>query len=198
MSTSGEIAPDTKDWTWVLDRPCPECGLDSGAVDRADLGPLILDNAIGWQRALAAPQAAQRPEPAVWSPTEYAAHVRDVHRIFAERVGLMLAEDDPTFANWDQDETALTDRYDLQQPEQAPAELLAAAEVVAAAYDAVPGEAWDRRGTRSNGSVFTVESIGRYHLHDVVHHLWDVRWVEAAPSAPSAPSASSAPSGSSG
>ena len=25
-----------------------------------------------------------------------------------------------------------------------------------------------------SGSEFTVESIGRYHLHDVVHHLWDV------------------------
>lgn len=191
MSTSGEIAPDIKDWTWVLDRPCPECGLDAGAVDRADLGPLILDNAIGWQRALAAPQATQRPEQAVWSPTEYAAHVRDVHRIFAERVALMLAEDDPTFADWDQDETALTDRYDLQEPTQVAAELLAAAEVVAAAYDAVPAVAWDRRGTRSNGSVFTVESIGRYHLHDVVHHLWDVRWVEAAPSGPSGSSGSS-------
>jgi hypothetical protein len=23
------IIPDTKDWTWVLDRPCPECGLDT-------------------------------------------------------------------------------------------------------------------------------------------------------------------------
>ena len=22
--------------------------------------------------------------------------------------------------------------------------------------------------------MFTVETIGRYHLHDVVHHLWDV------------------------
>ena len=28
---------------------------------------------------------------------------------------------------------------------------------------------------RSNGTVFTVETLGRYHLHDVVHHLWDVR-----------------------
>ena len=28
---------------------------------------------------------------------------------------------------------------------------------------------------RSNGSEFTVESLGRYHLHDVVHHLHDVR-----------------------
>jgi hypothetical protein len=39
----------------------------------------------------------------------------------------------------------------------------------------VPHDGWGRRGTRSNGDVFTVESLGRYHLHDVVHHLWDVR-----------------------
>ena len=56
-------------------------------------------------------------------------------------------------------------------------DLLAAADEVAASYDGVAGDDWGRRGTRSNGSVFTVESLGRYHLHDVVHHLWDVRWV---------------------
>jgi len=28
---------------------------------------------------------------------------------------------------------------------------------------------------RSNGDVFTVETLGRYHLHDVLHHSWDVR-----------------------
>lgn len=22
-----QIVPDTKDWTWVLERPCPECGV---------------------------------------------------------------------------------------------------------------------------------------------------------------------------
>ena len=25
---------DTKDWTWVLDRACGECGFDAGAFDR--------------------------------------------------------------------------------------------------------------------------------------------------------------------
>ena len=180
MSNPAEIAPDTKDWTWVLDRPCPECGLDASAVDRADLGPLILDNAAAWQRVLASPEATRRPEPTVWSPTEYAAHVRDVHRMFDGRLRLMLTEDDPTFANWDQDETALAERYDLQQPAQVAPELLEAAAGVAASYDGVAGDDWERAGTRSNGSVFTVESIGRYHLHDVVHHLWDVRWVEGA------------------
>ena len=26
------IEPDTKDWTWVLDRPCPECGFPERLV----------------------------------------------------------------------------------------------------------------------------------------------------------------------
>src|SRR4051794_791858 len=30
--TPEPVEPDTKDWTWVLDRPCPECGFDPAAV----------------------------------------------------------------------------------------------------------------------------------------------------------------------
>ena len=26
------IIPDTKDWTWVLQRSCPECGFDTQSV----------------------------------------------------------------------------------------------------------------------------------------------------------------------
>jgi hypothetical protein len=106
--------------------------------------------------------------------------VRDVHRVFAGRITLMLGEDDPRFTNWDQDETAVAERYDLQLPDQVAPELLEEAERVAASYDAVAGDQWERRGTRSDGSTFTVDSLGRYHLHDVVHHLWDVRWVHDA------------------
>ncbi|WP_183092284.1 DinB family protein [Nocardioides stalactiti] len=178
MTSPAEIAPDTKDWTWVLDRACAECGFDAGAVDRAALGSTIRANAAAWAQVLASVDATRRPAPTVWSPTEYAAHVRDVHTMFAGRVRLMLTEDDPTFANWDQDETALAERYDLQDPAVVAPALVAAADEAAAAYDAVAGAQWERTGTRSNGSLFTVESIGRYHLHDVVHHLWDVRGVD--------------------
>jgi hypothetical protein len=34
---------------------------------------------------------------------------------------------------------------------------------MAATYDAVPESAGHRPGLRSNGSHFTVESLGRYH-----------------------------------
>jgi 2-polyprenyl-3-methyl-5-hydroxy-6-metoxy-1,4-benzoquinol methylase len=172
------IEPDTKDWTWVLDAPCPECGYVAGDVDRTEIGRLIRQDAVGWAAVPARPEARERPDPQTWSPLEYGCHVRDVHRIFGGRLQLMLEEDEPTFANWDQDVSAVEGRYDEQDPHTVADELVAAAEAVAASYDAIrdaPQETWARRGLRDNGSEFTFDSIARYHLHDVLHHSHDVR-----------------------
>lgn len=174
-TTPAPIEPDTKDWTWVLGRPCPECAYDATRIPRADLGRAVRENAAGWLHDLARPGAAVRPVPTLWSTVEYACHVRDVHRVFADRLRLMLRTDDPAFDNWDQDETAVRAGYHRQEAAVVGPELAAAAERVAAVYDAVPAGSWERTGRRADGSVFTVESLGRYHLHDVVHHAWDVR-----------------------
>ncbi len=168
------IEPDVKDWTWVLDRPCPECGFDAAAVHPTDVGGRIRADAADWDRRLREPGAGTRQRPNVWSTLEYCCHVRDVHRIFDRRVLLMLTEDEPQFPNWDQDETAAADDYAAQNPATVAAELLEAAHAVADTYAGVPADGWPRRGLRSNGSTFTVSSIALYHLHDVVHHSWDV------------------------
>jgi hypothetical protein len=110
----------------------------------------------------------------VWSTLEYGCHIRDVHRIFNLRVQSMLDENEPHFPNWDQDATALADDYGSQDPATVAAELSDAAGTVADTYTNVPADAWSRRGLRSNGSEFTIASIAIYHLHDVVHHAWDV------------------------
>ena len=86
----------------------------------------------------------------------------------------MLAEDDPAFANWDQDVTAIDDHYDLQDPAVVSGELAEAARAMADLLRAVADSQWSRTGRRSNGSLFTVDTIGRYYLHDIVHHLHDV------------------------
>ena len=168
------ITPDTKDWTWVLSEPCPECGFDPGAVDVTALPELIQQNTRGWYGALDGPDAAVRPAPNVWSPLEYACHVRDVHRVFDERVARMLAEDDPSFASWDQDATAVQDGYGGQDPAIVARELVEATGAVADRYAGVTGDQWSRSGRRSDGARFTVATLGRYHLHDVEHHLYDV------------------------
>jgi hypothetical protein len=54
--------------------------------------------------------------PERWSTLEYGAHVRDVYVLFSRRLEMMLDTDDPLFPNWDQDETAVASRYDLEDP----------------------------------------------------------------------------------
>jgi SAM-dependent methyltransferase len=124
------------------------------------------------------PGVTERPDEQSWSPLEYACHVRDVNRIFSGRLALMLEQDAPTFDNWDQDTTALEDGYAEQDPAVVGGKLVEAADRVAAQYDAI-ADADDatlaRTGLRSDGSEFTVDSLGRYHLHDLVHHAHDVR-----------------------
>jgi hypothetical protein len=101
--------------------------------------------------------------------------VRDVFRIFLMRLELMLDEDDPEFPNWDQDVTAVEERYNEQDPAVVAVELAEAAEALALAFEAVPDDAWHRQGFRGDGSAFTVETLARYMVHDPVHHLDDVR-----------------------
>ena len=86
----------------------------------------------------------------------------------------MVTEDGPHFANWDQDATAVEDRYDLQDPAVVSVEIMTAASTLADRFDAVRDDQWDRPGFRSDGSAFTVETLGQYLMHDPVHHLWDV------------------------
>jgi len=168
------VPGDSKDWTWVLEERCPECGLDPGSIDVATVPALVRDNVAGWIRVLARPDVRDRPRPDVWSPLEYGCHVRDVFRLFDTRLGLMLDEDDPLFANWDQDETAVAERYHVQDPALVAVDLAAAGEQVAASFAAVEGAHWERVGRRSDGAVFTVRTFARYFVHDPVHHLWDV------------------------
>lgn len=169
------IVADDKDWTWVLERPCPECGFDARAVDVRLVGDAIRDTADAWGEVLDGDGTAvrSRPSPERWSPLEYGAHVRDVYDLFLRRLRSMLDTHDPLFPNWDQDETAVASRYDLQDPAVVAIELRARAEVLADAFDEVHGDQWERPGRRSDGARFTVESFARYLIHDPVHHLWD-------------------------
>lgn len=166
---------DTKDWTWVLERPCPQCGVDAGSLAPASLPSVILENAQAWLDVLGRDDVASRRDPSVWSPLEYACHVRDVHRVFDGRLALMLAQDDPAFENWDQDAAAVEGRYADAVPREVGDELLEAAERAAQRFADVTDDQWPRTGRRSNGSVFTVATLGQYQAHDVLHHLWDVR-----------------------
>ena len=173
-TTPTTLVPDDKDWTWVLERPCPDCGFDASAITGADVAGQLRTAVATLRSAVLAPGSDRRPQPDVWSALEYGCHVRDACIVFGTRLASMRHVDDPQFANWDQDQTAVESRYDEQDPATVSVELVEAAADVAAIYAGVGDDQWQRPGRRSNGSVFTVETLGVYHLHDVVHHLHDL------------------------
>jgi hypothetical protein len=168
------IIPDNKDWTWVLTRPCQECGFDASAATPATAPGMVENMLPRWRAALRRPDVAERPDPATWSVLEYACHVRDVFSLFDQRLDLMLSEEDARFADWDQDLTAVEKDYASADPAEVSAQITAEGKQIAAAFARVPEEHWGRRGIRSNGSEFTVLTLAQYFLHDVVHHLHDV------------------------
>ncbi|GAA3597482.1 DinB family protein [Klugiella xanthotipulae] len=168
------MTPETKDWTWVLTERCAECGLAVADLDYDDIPALVRATIVPWQAGLATPNVRVRPAVETWSILEYACHVRDAHRIFGERVGLMLTHDNPTYPNWSPDAAAAEARYNEQDPATVWRELAAAGEVTVGVFAAVPRDQRDRPGLRSNGSAFTIDSLLRYYLHDVFHHVGDL------------------------
>jgi hypothetical protein len=158
----------------VLEAACPECGFVAADVDVDDVAAMLRANADAWTHVLRSRSVAQRPSPAVWSPLEYACHVRDVNRLYLVRLNLMLAQDGPHYPNWDQDRTAIDERYHEADPAEVAEDLTAAAMALADRFDEVAGDQWDRTGYRSDGAAFTISSFARYLIHDPIHHLHDV------------------------
>jgi DinB superfamily len=175
------IAPDIKDWTWVLQRPCPECGLDTREVAADAVAGMVRANAAAWAEVLSqTADVRRRPSPEKWSPLEYGCHVRDALLLYDERLQLMLTQEGPQYPNWDQDVTAVAERYDEQDPATVAAEIPVAAETLARRFDSLSADQWQRTGHRSDGAHFTVETFARYFVHDPVHHLFDVTGIRYA------------------
>jgi hypothetical protein len=187
------IVAEDKDWTWVLDKVCPECGFDGPGTAYDAVPGLTREAAARFAHMLARPDVAVRPDDSTWAPLEYAAHVRDVCRIFVHRLDVALggpgaepgiaafeakvgfADGLPVFENWDQDRTAEADDYLGQNPAAVAAQLAEAAETVSRAFESVAVADRSRAARRSNGSLFTIDAMAPYFVHDLLHHLHDVR-----------------------
>lgn len=44
------MTSEKKDWSWVLERACPECHLNTRTIAREEIPALLRANAAGWQR----------------------------------------------------------------------------------------------------------------------------------------------------
>ncbi len=74
MTVPAAIAPDTRDWTYVITEGCKECGFTPQPPELT--GQRLRASIPTWRNALASATASRRPAPAVWSAVEH--HVHDV------------------------------------------------------------------------------------------------------------------------
>jgi hypothetical protein len=114
-----------------------------------------------------------RPAPEVWSALEYAAHVRDVFDWYDRWVHETLAEDRPVLEGIGRDEAVQEYRYNEQDPVAVADQLGANAERLAATFESVPEDAWDRVGVRG-AEERTVRLFAKRAVHEGNHHLLDI------------------------
>lgn len=167
---------DAKDWTWVTQRQCPECGFDPATVGPGDLPELILGSAERYEVAVEKKGAEKRQWPEVWSPIEYGMHVADVIELMGQRLEAILdGEGEPVaFDDWDQDAAAVEKEYWLANGHAAAVLIRERAEGAAEDWAEPEGEQWGWVGRRGDGTEFTAQSLGLYLAHELIHHLHDI------------------------
>jgi hypothetical protein len=168
-------------WQWAKAQTerCPQCGHHPAAMDRATLGPTLIEQAGSWRTFLVeADDSVLRtnPAPGVFSPIQYAAHVRDIQRVYGDRIVLMLQEDDPVFPQFNPDENAWNDYNQLDRAALADDLDAQARRLAAILADLDPAD-WSRTMTRDGGGdgvyQFTVAGLASYAVHESHHHLLD-------------------------
>jgi hypothetical protein len=169
------------DWTLVQEEACPQCGFDPSRVAVGDLARAVQAQGGEWVDWLTEAEAdpeinvRARPDTGVWSPLEYASHVRDVLALFAQRVTQALDEDEPELAWWDHEAAAVDELYNAQDPAEVAGQLTESALDLARVLASVPDDGWTRTARRREGERFTIAGLGRFALHESHHHLADAR-----------------------
>ena len=164
---------------------CAECGYDYDALSRGGLAPGLAD--VGSRLAACVnrhtPAALRAHTRAgVWSPLEYACHVRDLVRVQTQRIAQARLEEQPTFTPMRREERVTEDRYNEQDPTRVADEIMEAALVLAGMLLTLEPGAWDRTAVYNwpTRQVRTVEWIVRHTIHEGEHHLLDIERLLAA------------------
>jgi DNA segregation ATPase FtsK/SpoIIIE, S-DNA-T family len=158
---------------------CDSCGFVYAELPTAEAPGRLRALARVYQDRLTTRDASTlrtRPEPEVWSSLEYACHVRDVFDVQQGRTLLALEVECPTFVPMGREERVVARRYNQQDPLAVATELGAAADALAATFEALDEPAWARTGiynwpTRSERDLAW---LARHTVHEGIHHLRDI------------------------
>lgn len=161
---------------------CGECGFDGSSLEPDAAAVSLRAAVLEWQRILGEMSGAEaqlRPSPSVWSPIEYAAHTRDVVAANFRAFDVVLNIDGirsstPIPTEQDLDSEAIARNYAAESVTEVATVL---AERISAFADraqtAMTG--WNHRAWLGSGQEVDPGWILKHAMHEVLHHLRDVR-----------------------
>ncbi|WNV87349.1 DinB family protein [Umezawaea sp. Da 62-37] len=159
---------------------CPECD-HTYDLDEALLAGLAIREGIaavvGILRDHAPADLAKRRQPDTWSPLEYACHLRDMLLVQRERVLAARRTDRPVCTPMGRDERVEHDGYGEQNPLDVARQLADAALLFTTVLDRLDPTTWSRTLVYSypEPTERTLRWVAAHTLHEVRHHLLDIR-----------------------
>ncbi|WP_435832781.1 DinB family protein [Nocardia vinacea] len=158
---------------------CAECGFEYDPALVPEVSALTRGHAAEYAALLGGDSRAlrQRTAPDVWSPLEYACHVRDVLLAQRERVLLARRVDTPALEPMGRDERVEHDGYNEQQPADVARQLDDAALLFANVLDRLTHADWDRTIIYNfpQRQERPLRWLALHTLHELRHHLLDIR-----------------------
>jgi DinB superfamily len=157
---------------------CAECGFEYRLDEATSAGAEIVDGALALAD-LTGDESADvraRRDPQIWSPLEYACHVRDVLLVQRERVLMARRVNRPSCEPMGRDERVEHDGYAEQDPAAVARQLNDAARLFANVLSRLGPQDWDRTVMYNypKPAVRSLRWVTVHTLHEVRHHLLDV------------------------
>jgi hypothetical protein len=170
-------------WQWhrIQMEACPQCGDNPSALPASSLGHVAVERAASWRAFLQqADDAYVRhiPEPGVFSPLQYAAHVRDILRVYTDRIVLGLEQDAPTVPIF-QPPQEVWEEYNRSDVDELATDVEAQARRLEATGETMAPSDWLRIVVNDRGVYgvysFTLAGLACNAVHEAYHHLLDAQ-----------------------
>ncbi|HYZ98182.1 MAG TPA: DinB family protein [Acidimicrobiales bacterium] len=160
---------------------CEECGFDPGELRPRDLPVAIRSFGRRYRTPLFRGLSGEdlddvvrrSPGEGVWSALEYGAHVRDIFRIFDDRVRCALADAEPAEETVDWEARVAAASPKLER-EAVAADLDDAADTLATTLSELTGDEWRLPTITGRGRPASVTELATIAVHEGSHHLLDV------------------------
>ncbi|WP_207546118.1 DinB family protein [Mycobacterium intracellulare] len=162
-----------------MTEPCAGCGftydLRRATSARHDIRALAADAVVLMSNNKVDVRSRSRPD--VWSPLEYACHLRDVLLVQRERVLAARRTNRHDCASMGRDERAEHDGYSEQDPGEVARQLADAAALFSNVLGRLSADDWDRTVLYHYPETHerSLRWVAIHTVHELQHHLLDIR-----------------------